>query len=62
MKKLINRWNSPTPLFWQKMQKIGLMFASLGLVFITPPFGMALIGLCLISSGSFIIILSQFIK
>ena len=31
MKKLINRWNSPTPLFWQKMRKIGLMFASFGL-------------------------------
>ena len=56
MRKLI------TPLFWQKMQKIGLVITSFGLVFITPPFGMATFGLCLIYSGSFIIILSQFIK
>ena len=59
MKKLINRWNSPTPTFWLKVQKIGIVAGSLGVVLIAPPFGMAAIGGYLISSGSIISVLSQ---
>ena len=59
MKKLINRWNSPTPTFWLKVQKIGIVAGSLGVVLIAPPFGMAAIGGYLIASGSVIGVLSQ---
>ena len=59
MKHLINRWNSPTPTFWLKVQKIGVVAGSLGVVLIAPPFGMAAIGGYLIASGSVIGILSQ---
>ena len=59
MKKLINRWNSPTPTFWLKVQKIGIVAGSLGVVLIAPPFGMAAIGGYLIASGSIISVLSQ---
>ena len=59
MKKLINRWNSPTPTFWLKIQKIGIVAGSLGVVLIAPPFGMAAIGGYLIASGSVIGVLSQ---
>ena len=30
MKNLFNRWNSPTPKFWLKVQKIGIVAGSLG--------------------------------
>ena len=59
MKKLINRWNSPTPTFWLKVQKIGIVAGSLGVVLIAPPFGMAAIGGYLIAGGSIISVLSQ---
>jgi hypothetical protein len=59
MKNLINRWNSPTPTFWLKVQKIGIVAGSLGVVLIAPPFGMAAIGGYLIASGSVIGVLSQ---
>lgn len=59
MKRLINRWNSPTPTFWLKVQKIGIVAGSLGVVLIAPPFGMAAIGGYLIASGSIISVLSQ---
>ena len=59
MKKLINRWNSPTPTFWLKVQKIGIVAGSLGVVLIAPPFGMAVFGGYLIASGSIISVLSQ---
>ena len=59
MKHLINRWNSPTPTFWLKVQKIGIVAGSLGVVLIAPPFGMAAIGGYLIASGSVIGVLSQ---
>ena len=59
MKNLINRWNSPTPTFWLKVQKIGIVAGSLGVVLIAPPFGMAAIGGYLIASGSIISVLSQ---
>ena len=59
MKNLINRWNSPTPTFWLKVQKIGIVAGSLGVVLIAPPFGMAAIGGYLIASVSIISVLSQ---
>ena len=59
MKRLINRWNAPTPTFWLKVQKIGIVAGSLGVVLIAPPFGMAAIGGYLIASGSIISVLSQ---
>jgi len=59
MKKLINRWNAPTPAFWLKVQKLGIVAGSLGVVFIAPPFGMAVIGGYLIATGSVISVLSQ---
>ena len=59
MKHLINRWNAPTPTFWLKVQKIGIVAGSLGVVLIAPPFGMAIFGGYLIASGSVIGVLSQ---
>ena len=59
MKSFINRWNSPTPTFWLKVQKIGIVAGSLGVVLIAPPFGMAVFGGYLIASGSIISVLSQ---
>ena len=59
MKRLIDRWNSPTPTFWLKVQKIGIVAGSLGVVLIAPPFGMAAFGGYLIASGSVIGVLSK---
>jgi hypothetical protein len=59
LKLLKNRWNAPTPNFWLKVQKIGIVAGSLGVVFIAPPFGMAVIGGYLIATGSVISVLSQ---
>jgi hypothetical protein len=59
MKRLINRWNAPTPSFWLKVQKLGIVAGSLGVVFIAPPFGMSIIGGYLIATGSVIGVLSQ---
>jgi uncharacterized membrane protein HdeD (DUF308 family) len=37
MKDLINRWNSKTPNFWKKVQKIGLTVGTLGAVIVASP-------------------------
>jgi hypothetical protein len=59
MKNLVKRWNKPTPEFWKKVQRIGIVAGSLGVVFIAPPFGLAVLGSYLITAGSVIGVLSQ---
>jgi len=59
MNNLKKRWSSPTPKFWLKVQKIGVMVGSLGLILITPPIGLSVIGGYMITAGSIIGVLSQ---
>ena len=59
MNNLIKRWNSPTPKFWKKVQEVGVMIGSLGLVLVTPPVGLTVIGGYMITAGSIVGILSQ---
>jgi len=42
LKSLRNRWNAPTPLFWKKVQSIGIAIGGIGAVLIAPPFGLAI--------------------
>ncbi len=56
MKKLIERWNKPTPKFWKKVQKNGLAIAVLGGVIVK---FQPLIGGIIISVGSTISALAQ---
>lgn len=37
MKELVKRWKSPTPQFWKKVQKIGLIFGGIAGVITTSP-------------------------
>ncbi|CAB4151988.1 hypothetical protein UFOVP597_44 [uncultured Caudovirales phage] len=59
MNNLKNRWNSPTPEFWKKVQKIGITIGSLGLILVAPPIGLSVAGGYLVTAGSIIGILSQ---
>ncbi len=59
MNNLIKRWKSPTPKFWKKVQEVGVMIGSLGLVLVTPPVGLTVIGGYMITAGSIVGILSQ---
>jgi hypothetical protein len=59
MNNLKKRWSSPTPKFWLEVQKIGVMVGSLGLILITPPIGLSVIGGYMITAGSIIGVLSQ---
>jgi hypothetical protein len=59
MNNLKKRWNSPTPKFWLKAQKIGVMIGSLGLILVTPPIGLSVIGGYMITAGSIVGVLSQ---
>lgn len=59
MNNLKKRWSSPTPKFWLKVQKIGVMVGSLGLILITPPIGLSVIGGYMITAGSIVGVLSQ---
>ena len=59
MNELKKRWNSPTPEFWKKVQKLGVVIGSLGVVFLAPPLGMSLLGSYFITAGSIIGVVSQ---
>ena len=59
MKKLINRWNAPTPNFWKKVQSIGIVIGGLGAVFVAPPFGFTVVGGYMVAVGSVASVLSQ---
>lgn len=59
MNDLKKRWNSPTPKFWKKVQEIGVMIGSLGVILITPPVGLTIIGGYMITAGSIVGVLSQ---
>jgi hypothetical protein len=59
MNDLKKRWNSPTPKFWKKVQEIGVMIGSLGLILATPPIGLSVIGGYMITAGSIVGVLSQ---
>jgi len=59
MNNLKKRWNSPTPKFWKKVQEIGVMIGSLGLILVTPPIGLSVIGGYMITAGSIVGVLSQ---
>jgi hypothetical protein len=59
MNNLKKRWSSPTPKFWLKVQKIGVMIGSLGLILVTPPIGLSIIGGYMITAGSIVGVLSQ---
>lgn len=59
MNDLKKRWNSPTPKFWKKVQEIGVMIGSLGLILATPPIGLSFIGGYMITAGSIVGVLSQ---
>ena len=37
MNKLKDRWNAPTPDFWKKVQKVGIVCAALGGAIATAP-------------------------
>lgn len=59
MKKLVNRWNAPTPNFWKKVQSIGIVIGGLGAIFVAPPFGFTLVGGYMVAVGSVASVLSQ---
>lgn len=59
MNNLRKRWNSPTPKFWLEVQKIGVMIGSLGLILVTPPVGLTVVGGYMITAGSIVGVLSQ---
>jgi hypothetical protein len=59
MNELKKRWSSPTPEFWKKVQKLGVVIGSLGVVFLAPPLGMSLLGGYFITAGSIIGVVSQ---
>lgn len=59
MNDLKKRWNSPTPKFWKKVQEIGVMIGSLGLILVSPPIGLSVIGGYMITAGSIVGVLSQ---
>ena len=59
MNNLKERWNSPTPEFWKKVQSIGVVLGGIGIVFVAPPLGLATLGSYFITAGSIIGVLSQ---
>lgn len=59
MSNLKDRWNSPKPDFWKKVQKIGITIGSLGLILVAPPIGLTIAGTYLVTAGSIIGVLSQ---
>lgn len=57
MKKIITRLNSPTPTFWKKIQKIGLILGGISTVIATAPISLpatitGLAGYFAVASGS----------
>lgn len=57
MKELISRISAPTPSFWKKVQKIGLIFAGIAGVITAAPIGLpvavtSLAGYLTVASGS----------
>jgi uncharacterized membrane protein len=59
MNNLKDRWNTPTPKFWKRIQAIGITIGSVGLILVAPPIGLAVAGGYLITAGSIIGVLSQ---
>lgn len=63
MKEIKNRWNAPTPKFWKKVQKIGMVAAGIATVIATAPISLpaAIVaaGGYLAVAGSTIAIVSQ---
>jgi hypothetical protein len=59
MKNLVKRWNAPSPVFWKKVQRVGITAGSLGVLLMAPPFGLAVLGSYLITAGTVIGVLSQ---
>jgi predicted MFS family arabinose efflux permease len=63
MKELIKRFNDPTPMFWKKVQKIGIALGAIGgVVLATPalPAGIIVVGGYLATVGAVTATLSQF--
>lgn len=63
LKEIKKRWNSPTPKFWKKVQKIGMVAAGIATVIATAPISLpaAIVaaGGYLAVAGSTIAIVSQ---
>lgn len=60
MKELLNRFNEPTPLFWKRVQAVGLALGVIGTAFIASPIVLLTsVGGYLILAGSIITGLSQ---
>lgn len=59
MKNLVKRWNAPSPIFWKKVQRVGITAGSLGVLLMAPPFGLAVLGSYLVTAGTVIGVLSQ---
>ena len=53
------RFKAPTPLFWKKVQTIGITIGGLGAILVAPPIGLSVVGGYLITAGSVIGVLSQ---
>lgn len=63
MKEIKNRWNAPTPKFWKKVQKIGIVAAGIATVIATAPVSLPAVivtaGGYFAVAGSTIAIISQ---
>ena len=57
------RWNSPTPIFWKKIQRIGLAVGAVGAVLVAAPVALpaavVTIGGYMVTAGSITAALSQ---
>jgi ABC-type xylose transport system permease subunit len=66
MKKLKERWESKTPSFWKKVQKVGLVAGAIGGVLIAAPIALpatlVTLGGYLVTAGGVTAALSQLTK
>jgi uncharacterized BrkB/YihY/UPF0761 family membrane protein len=58
MNEIKKRWNAPTPKFWQKVRKFGIVIGTLGGILVTIP-ATVVIAPYLITAGGVIAVLSQ---
>lgn len=53
MKHLIERWNTKTPSFWKKVQKIGIIAGTIGGIIVASPVALPAI---LVSASGYLIL------
>ncbi len=53
MKEIKNRWNAPTPKFWKKVQKIGMVAAGIATVIATAPVALPA---AIVAAGGYLVV------